>query len=286
MPEGDTLHRTAAALRAALHGRTLVGVELPRCRPPYPAVGSTVDAVEARGKHLLVATSDGLVLHTHLGMTGAWHLYSPGEPWRRARAGTRALLRVEGRVAVCFGASVVEVLDAPALTRHPVLRRLGPDLCEPSVDVTAVVRRLESFGSDTTIGEALLDQRIACGVGNVYRCEVLFLHGVDPATPVDVLPRATRSALLAEAARLLRANLETSRRTTVDAAEGSLWVHGRGGRPCRRCGTPIEVRPLGEQARLVYRCPACQSAWQLRRRTPSGDDADGSTSDGLRAVQG
>ena len=260
MPEGDTIHRVATTLRAALVGHQLTRVELPRTPRPHPGPGARISGVEARGKHLLVHVDDGLTIHTHLRMTGAWHLYRPGERWRKPARAARVVLAVERALAVCFAAPVVEVLDARGLQRHPSLRALGPDLCDPDVDLDDALRRLRQLpGPDTTIGEALLDQRIACGVGNVYRCDVLFLHGIDPATPSRHLDAATGHALLADASALLRANLHTAARTTApEAGEGATWVHGRGSEPCRRCGTPIEVGRLGEQARYVYRCPSCQ----------------------------
>jgi endonuclease-8 len=262
MPEGDTIHRAAAAMRHALLGRTLTRVEVPRIPPPLPAVGATVDRIEARGKHLLVTSSDGLTVHTHQRMTGSWHLYRPRERWRKHPRSARVVLGTDAVIAVCFAAPIVEVLDAGALRRHPTLRALGPDLVDATADIEEAVARLGALvHGDTTIGEALLDQRVACGVGNVYRCDVLFLHGLDPATPVAAVPVALRRQLLTTAAQLLRANLGARDRTTVDgAAPGSLWVHGRGGQPCRRCGTPIEIDRLGEHARYVYWCPTCQPA--------------------------
>jgi endonuclease VIII len=269
MPEGDTIHRAAASLRAALFGRTLTKVDLPRHPPPWPAVGANVTGVEARGKHLLIRTSDGLVLHTHQMMTGSWHLYSPGERWRKSPRAARAVLGVRGVTAVCFASPVVEVLDERALARHPALRRLGPDLCDPNADVDeALVRFGRLSAPERTVGETLLDQRIACGVGNVYRCDVLFLHGLHPATPVGEVDEPTRRSLLTRAGELLRANLgpSASRTTVTGAPDGTLWVYGRGGEPCRNCGTPIRSGHLGEQARLVYWCPTCQP--------PTRGDAD------------
>lgn len=263
MPEGDTIHRAAARLRSVLVGRSLTRVELPRHPRPWPALGAEITGIEARGKHLLIRTSDGLTVHTHQQMTGSWHLYAPGERWRKSPRAARVVLAVPGAVAVCFASPVVEVLDARAEARHPALRRLGPDLCDANADLDEATLRMGHLsGPDRTIGEALLDQRIACGVGNVYRCDVLFLHGLHPTTPVGALDAATRRALLETAAELLRANLgAAAARTTVrGGSEGSLWVYGRGGRPCRRCATPIASGTLGEHARLVYWCPACQPA--------------------------
>jgi endonuclease-8 len=261
MPEGDTIHRTAARLRSVLVGRPLTRVDLLREPRPWPALGATVTGVEARGKHLLVRSSDGLVLHTHQQMTGSWHLYAPAERWRKSPRAARVVLAVPGAVAVCFASPVVEVLDARSEARHPSLRRLGPDLCDPAADLEEVLRRLGRLSPpERSIGEVLLDQRIACGVGNVYRCDVLFLHGLHPATPVGAVDDATRRSLLVTAGELLRANLDgDGARTTVpDAPAGSLWVHGRAGRPCRRCGTAVGSGQLGEHARWVYWCPTCQ----------------------------
>jgi endonuclease VIII len=260
MPEGDTIHRVAMTLRPALVGRALTRVELPRVPRPHPSVGASITGVEARGKHLLLRSDDGLTVHTHLRMTGSWHLYGPGERWRKSAGAARVVLAVPGAVAVCFSAPVVEVLDDRGLRRHPGLRALGPDLCDPEADLDEAARRLGRLAAtDTTIGEALLDQRVACGIGNVYRCDVLFLHGLDPATPLHDVDATTARALLEDASRLLRANLgEAARTTAPEAGAGALWVHGRGGAPCRRCGTAIEVLRLGEQARYVYRCPRCQ----------------------------
>ena len=260
MPEGDTIHRAAAALRRGLLGRELTRVEMPRQRPPLPAVGATIQRIEARGKHLLIGSSDGLIVHTHQRMTGSWHLYRPGERWRKGAGAARVVLGVESATAVCFSAPVVEVLDDRSLRRHPTLRALGPDLCDPTADIEEAVARLGRLvDGERSIGEALLDQRVACGMGNVYRCDVLFLHGLHPATPVRAVDAPTRRSLLATSAELLRANLDSRMRTTVPGGgPGALWVHGRAGEPCRRCGTPILVDRLGEHARYVYWCPSCQ----------------------------
>ncbi|GGI09541.1 Fpg/Nei family DNA glycosylase [Egicoccus halophilus] len=259
MPEGDTIHRTAAALRPVLVGKPLTRVEVPRVRPPLPAIGATVERVEARGKHLLITTSDGLVVHTHQRMTGSWHVYRPGERWRKSPRAARVVLAVPGAVAVCFAAPVVEILDQSGLRRHPALRRLGPDLCDPAPDLDEVRQRVARQDPSRAIGEVLLDQTVACGIGNVYRCDVAFLHGVDPHAVLGTVPDTVVDALFATAGRLLRANLDAAERTTVTGAPpGTLWVYGRGAQPCRRCGIPVASGHLGEQQRLVYWCPLCQ----------------------------
>jgi endonuclease-8 len=260
VPEGDTIHRAAARLRTALQGREVVRFEVPRLIPPFPATGSTIERIEARGKHLVVWSSDGLVLHTHLGMPGSWHLYRPGEPWQRGPGQVRAVVEVADAVAVCFNAPTVEVLDAGAVERHPALRRLGPDLTAPDPDLDLALERMARIPAPgTPVADVLLDQRVASGIGNVYKSDVCFLHGLDPRTPLSVVPEATRRSLLADASRLLQANLTTARRTTVPGApDGTVWVYGREGRPCRRCRTPIRYATVGVHARGTYWCPRCQ----------------------------
>lgn len=258
MPEGDTIHRTAATLRRVLLGRQLVAFEAPRLTGRGPTPGETITGIEARGKHLLVRFSGGLVLHTHLRMTGSWHAYRPDDPWLRGAGTARVVLRTAEAVAVCFNAPVVELLDDGAVARHPALRRLGPDLCVADPDLDDALGRMAR--DDTrTVGDALLDQRIASGIGNVYRSEVCHLHGLDPRTPLRDVDPGTRRALLGTAADLLRRNLELPARTTVRGAPpGTLFVYGRAGRPCRTCGTTIEAARTGEHARIAYWCPRCQ----------------------------
>jgi endonuclease-8 len=267
MPEGDTILRTARTLDRALAGRAVVRFEAPRLVGRRPAPGATVTGVEARGKHLLIHFEDhlgghprapgGLSLHTHMGMTGSWHLYRPGARWRKSPGAARVVLEVDSAVAVCFSAPVVEVLSEPH--RHPALARLGPDLSREGADVDDAVARMERLLPPTTeIGDVLLDQRVACGVGNVYKSEVLFACGVDPSTPLAELSPARRRQLVEEASRLLRANLDGWPRSTISTSErnGGLAVYGRAGRPCRRCGIPVRSRRQGE--RVTYWCPACQ----------------------------
>jgi endonuclease-8 len=253
MPEGDTIHRAAARLRAALEGQALRRLELVRgvgvVNVPPP--GTTIDAVEAVGKHLLIRFAGGTSLRTHLRMTGSWHLYRSGERWRRPSHLARAVVEVDGWVAVCFAAPVVELAhDAGA--HPPALAHLGPDLTRADTDhaaIDAAVSRMERFAAPADeIGTVLLDQRVACGVGNVYKSEVLFACRVNPFTRIGDLDPATRRRLLATASKLLRA----------DSRPGA--VYRRAGRPCRRCGTPIRSLRQGAPGRTSYWCPTCQPA--------------------------
>jgi endonuclease VIII len=266
MPEGDTIFRAARSLDRILTGRRLTRFELrtpgrPVAACRQPALGERITSVRAEGKHLLISFEGGLTLHTHMQMTGSWHAYRPGERWKKKPAAARVVLEVAEEaepdvpvaVAVCFSAPIVELIDEPAA--HPHLAALGPDLCRPDADLAEAVARLDRLPSGTEIGNALLDQRVAAGVGNVYKSEVLFACGVDPFRTVATLTPALRLGLFETAARFLRANLGSGARTTVD---GGLAVYGRAGRPCRRCGTRIESRRQGEAARTTYWCPTCQ----------------------------
>jgi len=277
MPEGDTLYKVAARLRPVLEGQDLVQFEAPRLRPGVrPARGARIEEVEARGKHLLVHFGGGVSLRTHLRMSGSWHLYRRGERWQRPRHQLRVLVEAaNGWQAVCFNAPEVEVYrrsrePSPSVAPPDAARgatgavpaalaRLGPDLCEPDADLDAVLARLARLGAHddaVEVGDALLNQTVAAGVGNVYKSEACFACRLDPFTPLADLADDDRRALYATAHRMLRANLGAGPRRTHSSG---LAVYGKPGRPCPRCGTPIRVRRQGPHARATYWCPSCQS---------------------------
>ncbi len=279
MPEGDTLHRTAAGLRPVLVGRSVLAAS---ARRPGPAVGSlvgtTVVAVETLGKNLLIRFSDGRTLRTHLGMRGAWHRYRPGEAWRRAAWRASLVLEVDGALAVCFDAPRVELFETRAERLHPGLAELGPDLLAPVLDVDAAVARFRVPDlADRPIAEVLLDQRVVAGIGNVYKSEVLFVARVQPFARVGDLSDPELREIVETARRLLvenaRLDRPVRRRTTdgpdggavgVARATGSLWVYRQVGRPCQRCRTPIAARSHGHPPRRTYWCPRCQAGREGR----------------------
>lgn len=263
MPEGDTIHRTAGRLRPALAGADLLRFEAPRLLGDRPRPGTRIEDVEAVGKHLLIHFAGGLTLQTHMRMTGSWHLYRTGERWRKAAHLARARVEVDGWVAVCFNAPVVRTYrrnapGGPLGTGRDPTAHLGPDLCRTDLvetDIDECIRRMDVYARTEPIGVALLDQRVACGVGNVYKSETLFACGVDPFVATSDLEVSDRRRLLTTASKLLRANLGSGPRTTTS---GGLAVYGRHHQPCRRCGTLIRMRRQGEQARSTYWCPTCQ----------------------------
>jgi endonuclease-8 len=157
--------------------------------------------------------------------------------------------------AICRNTPTIELLDNDALRRHPILTTLGPDLCTADPDLDEALVRLRRVDPVTPIGVALLDQRVAAGIGNVYRSEILWACATDPFAPIGSIGDATRRKLFATANELLTRNLQGWPRRTIP---DGLAVYERAGRTCRRCGDTVSLRRLGEQARTVYWCPGCQ----------------------------
>lgn len=273
MPEGDTIFRTAEVLRATLLGRRITAARA----QPRPGsrrvpdlsvlVGATVSSVEPRGKHLLIGFDCGLTLRSHLRMRGSWHRYRPGEPWKRPMHQATAVLETTDSVAVAFNTPVVELLTDADLRRSTPLRELGPDLLSAEFDEDEAMHRLRERNA-VQLGDALLDQRAVAGIGNVVKSEAAFLEQLDPWAPVSAFADVELSAALRAARRVLRANTHGGARITTGSRRRGeeLWVYGRGGRRCRRCGTIIRQRRQGELARLTFWCPRCQPE---RRATPA-----------------
>jgi endonuclease VIII len=272
MPEGDTVWLTARRLDQALSGTVLTVSDFRV--PDFAEVdltGRRVTETVSRGKHLLTRVED-VTIHSHLKMEGSWHIYRVGTPWRSPAFQARVVLGNSERQAVGFRLGRVEVI--PRREEDTVVGHLGPDLLGSDWSPDEAVRRLRSHAL-IPIGEALLDQRNLAGVGNMYKCEVCFLMGVHPGTPVgdiDCLPQ-----LVTRVRQLLDANkARADQSTTGDLRRGhELWVYGRRGRPCRRCGTKIKhetlpanadrerrqspgAAPDQDRARESFWCPRCQ----------------------------
>jgi endonuclease-8 len=251
MPEGDTIHRAANRLRPALQGAVLERFDA-RAPRPHPRPGEHIQLVEAQGKHLLVHFERGLVLDTHMGMAGSWHLYRRGQRWKRPAHLARVVIDVPDWTAVCFAAPTVFVSTTPHVDH------LGPDLTSDEPDFGTGVARLRTLDATTELADGLLDQRVAAGIGNVYKSEVCFACGVHPLTPVGDIDDDLAERLFRTAHRMLRANLRGGLRSTVGGRPGEVAVYGRRRKPCRRCGTPIVGRRTGVQQRSTYWCPKCQ----------------------------
>lgn len=259
MPEGDTLFRVARQITAQICGKR---IEAARAKPELahaPALtGHRLDRAEARGKNLLLDFDNELSVHSHLGMTGSWHIYPRGERWRKPAGRAALALRFDTHDLVCFSPRLIEVNSAARIYRNPLLTRLGPDLLAVSFDEEEALRRLRRHGG-LPVGEALMAQQLVAGIGNVYKSEILFMQRADPFSAVSALDDDALRGCLRTARRYLRLNLEGRRRKFRGSTHGErLWVYRRRGLPCLVCATPIQMRRQGETARSTYFCPRCQ----------------------------
>lgn len=270
MPEGDTVLQVARTLDQALRGQVIRRSDF---RVPRLATADlarqTVTGCTPRGKHLLLRTDGGRTLHTHLMMHGAWVLQKPSSRWRGGPAHeVRVVLETEAWLALGFRLGVVELFDTSE--EEARLGHLGPDLLGPDWDAVEAVRRLR-LRPERAVGEALLDQSCLAGIGNIYRCETLFLESIHPQRAIaDV---ADLDAVVARAHRLLHFAVKHGRQFTTGLYQERFHVFERTGRPCRRCRTPIEERrgpppnasritdvDTDRRMRIVYWCPRCQPA--------------------------
>jgi endonuclease-8 len=271
VPEGDTVHKVARAFRPLLVGERVASLWLRRGGEVASAAGERIEEVSALGKHFLVAIGPRQVLHVHLGLNGSWHRYKAGEAWQRDRRLAWVRIATADWELVCFSAKVAELVPRAELRRHPVLSRLGPDLLAEEVDWDEVLERARRR-APPTVGDLLFDQSIACGIGNAFKNEILFLAGLHPDTPPAALSAEAILDLYRTGRELLGRNLGGWPRTTTrpvnpnerwPAEEPRYFVFERTGEPCLRCGAAIELFRQGDFATLTYLCPRCQPAERL-----------------------
>ena len=265
MPEGDRLDHTAAAMRAALCDRKMLRFDAPRLIGVVPRAGRVIERVEGRGRHLHLAWDDGIVLHTNLRRHGEWNLHRDGEHWQGHHDDVTTLIEVPGWVAVCYRAPVVETYRTPDASRHPGLGGLGPDLARADADLARCVRTLlRPRDPEAALHRVLLDQRIFCGLGNVFRSELLWACTLSPFAGVGDLTSTDATRLVELAAALVRTNQATPELT--GAAGRDLAVYSRRGQRCRRCSDSIDAMPSGGDGRILYWCPGCQVRLDPRGR--------------------
>lgn len=252
MAEGDTILRLVHRLDRTVVGET-VAASAPNPRGQAAGVprldGMTLERAEAHGKHLLLDFGE-LSLHSHLGMSGGWHLYRRGAPWRRPRRSAWAVLSGGGWDAVQFGGPTLEVMTTSKMRRHPQITGLGPDILAADFDLDAAVA---SVRRDPTreLGDALLDQHLVAGIGNIFKSEACFAARVDPWRPVGDLSDAELREVLGDARKLMSAAVANGRHPFA-------IYRGRRG-ACPRCRGPISSRGQGDDNRTTYWCPRCQS---------------------------
>lgn len=274
MPEGDTIFRSARALRLALGGKIITRFDtgyahLARVDDNQAIAGRTVERVEARGKWLLMFLSGDLILVTHMLMNGTWHIYRTGERWRRRRQDMRIVIETADWMAVAFTVPVAEFHTSASLLRKKIVTELGPDLLKDNFEEAAAVEKILEH-PDEEIAVVLLNQRVMAGIGNVFKSEICFACGVHPFRLVRTLRRKELEDIVHTSRKYLQANVAdgaegnivtyTGMRRTTGSSDRSarLWVYGRMGEPCRRCGAALHMRKQGEQARTTFWCPACQ----------------------------
>lgn len=285
MPEGDTIFRTARSLGRALGGKPVTVFRstyplLTRFNDDTPLAGQTVERVEARGKWLLIRFSGGGTLATHMLMSGSWHIYRHGERWQQPRFNMRIVIENSEYIAVGFRVPVAEMHTAQSLARQTRIPCEQIDVLSAEFNAAEAERRVQAHGGEE-IADVLLHQEVLAGVGNVFKSEICFVTGINPFCKVSALRQDQLQASIAAAQRLVRANvLEDSgdtivtyggrkRRTTHESDPGaSLWVYGRNGEPCRRCGEPVRRRIQGPDARVTFWCARCQPM-------PDGTNIDG-----------
>ena len=282
MPEGDTIYRAARALQKAIGGKVVTAFEanvatLASVADDKGIVGRTVEKVEARGKWCLIHFSGDLILVTHMLMSGSWHIYRVGERWFSPRHSMRCAITCGDFVAVAFNVPVTEFHTSRSLERYTQVPKLGVDILSSDYSTDAGVQAMRTYTAQNPqaeVGVTLLNQRVMAGLGNVYKSEVAFAAGVNPFRQMRPLTERELEVMAEVSGRYMRANLNDgasssntdgivtyagNRRTTHSMNAGDrLWVYGRQGQECRRCGALVMMRKQGEQVRSTYWCPQCQ----------------------------
>ena len=252
MAEGDTILRLARRFEVTLVGET-VKATAPNPRGKAAGIerldGRTLEDVNAHGKHLMLGFGD-VSLHSHLGMSGGWHFYKPGSRWRRPRSSAWAVLAGDGWDAVQFGGPTLQVGPTARLRRNPQLTRLGPDILGEEFDPDAVIAAMRADPS-RGLGDALLDQRLVAGIGNIFKSEAFFAARIDPWRPIgDLSDEELREVLLAARAQMLNAVERGDRHR--------FQIYKRRQGACPRCRGPVSSRGQGDDNRTTYWCPRCQ----------------------------
>jgi endonuclease-8 len=249
--EGDTILRLARRFEQTIVGET-VAASAPNPRGKAAGIerldGRRLGHVEARGKHFLLDFGE-LSLHSHLGMNGGWHIYREGNRWRRPRASAWAVLSGGGWEAVQFGGPTLQVMPTKRLLRDPRITRLGPDILAGEFDLEAVVAAMRA---DPTrgLGDALLDQHLVAGIGNIFKSEACFAARVDPWRPIGELSEEELRSVVAAARGLMLQAVKSGRYPHK--------VYRRRQGACPRCRGRISSRGQGDANRTTYWCPRCQ----------------------------
>ncbi len=248
----NSTQRQAASLRVALIGKNTNSVTIAEDVVLSPKIGSVIEEVRAIGREIEIVWDDGVVLRTKLQIRGSWQIFRMAEWQKKNRGIAKVVIQVEGCIAACFGIAEIETHHDFDPRRHPLLGRHGPDLSDSRTDLELCVDLMLSYqDADATIAEVLLDQRVMRGIGNVFRCELLWTCELHPWAKVSSLNRDECRELVSIAAELLQSQHATQDRT--------LAVYGRHGKNCQRCNGQVRVTHHGEANRVLYWCADCQT---------------------------
>jgi endonuclease VIII len=257
MPEGDTIRSAANRIGEALIDREIESIETPHPRFSNDRwteklAGRGVRAVDAHGKHLMIRFDGGLTIHSHLRMTGSWGVYPRGKRWHRGRHRAWLVIRTADNDVVQFDGPVLELMTDGRTRFDARIAQLGPDVLADEFDETAFIRRLREDDQTRTLGDALLDQRIVAGIGNIWKAEGCFAAAIDPW-------RRLRDVGNEEALAVIHAVRPGMQRSVAEGFPKDVQIYKRHGTPCPRCGTKIRARGQGDDNRTTYWCPGCQT---------------------------
>lgn len=258
MPEGDTIRTAANRVGAALVGKEIESIETPHPRFgkdgwPQRLSGRRVRAVDAHGKHLMIRFEGGLTIHSHLRMSGAWGVYPRGKRWHRGGSSAWLVIRTADHDVVQFKGPVLELMTDGRTRSDPRIAQLGPDVLADEFNADEFIRRLRFDDQTRTLGDALLDQRIVAGIGNVWKAEGCWRAQVDPW-------RKLADVSDAEVLRVIHAVRPPMFESVANGFPKSetLFVYKRSGAPCPRCQTKIRAFGQGDDNRATHWCPGCQ----------------------------
>jgi endonuclease-8 len=258
VPEGDTIHHAAARIGALLEGNVPEQILTPHPRHavddwPERLAGRSVRSVDAHGKHLFIRFDGGLTLHSHLRMSGSWGVHREGERWKRAARRAWLVVRSGAFSIVEFDGPVLELISESRTRFDRHLAQLGQDVIGERFDFERFLRALRAEDPARPIGDALLDQRLLAGIGNVWKSESCFATAIDPWRALAQLRDEEALALVEFVRERMRQSADADGFSTRPSA-----VYDRAGRPCPRCGTRIRRRGQGENNRVTYWCDGCQ----------------------------
>lgn len=265
MPEGDTIFRISQNLGHHLIQKSVTRVQLRSV--PYAAevlLGKEIVDVTSIGKNLFILYEGDVILRAHSKMLGSWHLYSPGVAWKRSARHAVATIEAGDVIAVAFDVPVLQLSKGVERTLGTFRSQLGSDLIRDELNLDLATARFRQFGGDVSIGEALLDQRIVSGIGNIYRCETLFKAKISPFRSASSISVEELGEMLEIARSDLSFNAKDNLgvKRVFDSGLDGTFVYGRGSLPCHFCGTNIVRRIMGAPSEMVPRpifyCPACQ----------------------------